>query len=342
MIGLIRLAGGLAAVALAVFPSPPQPQPDYVRVLDEYASGDPDTALEAAALYDLHRIERFVRDIERDRSGFSTRQLGMAALLHFEAAARIPSEYGAVLVRAHLRGGVQAARRLHARGEHDMLGPLLVAGFQPLINDLPADVYHRLSQARTLLPDDGRLMLMAGATLENLALLLRDPRQRLGDSHPCSPAASHCLAEAEIVYRRVLERDPGNLEAQLRLARVRQMRGRPAGEAGLRQVHAEGTQPYATLAALFLAQAAAGEGRRTEALELYTSVTTPGGAYVAAVGAAAVHEKSDAIGPALDALVRALSVPPERRGEDLWLRYRTFRLQAAPSLREVRAALAQQ
>ena len=230
------------------------------------------------------------------------------------------------------------ARRLHARGERAFLGRLFVAAFHPLVNELPLDVLRHLTAAQKLLPSDPHLVLMSGATLESLAMAVRDPNppKPLAATHPCSPSIAHCLTDAERLLRRAREHQIVSAEAHLRWARVRHLLGRDDGAVALRDIKAKGVEPYATLATLFLARGAADATRMGEAADLYRSVPSPGAAaYVAALGRAALSERDDDVPAALAALLPALAEPPDARHEDLWLRYRTFALEPHASLRHL-------
>jgi len=189
------------------------------------------------------------------------------------------------------------------------------------------DANDHLHYAIKVLPDEARVVFDLGCYDEILGLplyqaLSADPSNRnpMTQMAVGVPSETEADAEAERMFRRALEIEPGYAEARVRLARLLDERGRydEAAEQVDRALAGTLDRVPSFFARLFGGRAAMGRGRFDDALAHYVAASKiyPE-AQSALLGAShAAMMASDV--PAALSYVRRLAVDPDRRVDPWW------------------------
>jgi tetratricopeptide (TPR) repeat protein len=198
-----------------------------------------------------------------------------------------------------------------------------------------------LEEARSVLPEQAELLVMAGALHELLATPMPDAAGMPRALRQLAPG-DH-LRQAETFFRQALRQAPGLVEARIRLARVLGELGRHAeGRKELERVEVvRGDLRLAYLACLFRGQQEEALGDAAAASTAYRgALTIVPGARSALLALSHLARSGGHRAIAVEYLQRALEPPPARaRRDDPWRDYFTAALgqRAGPLLAELRA-----
>jgi tetratricopeptide (TPR) repeat protein len=231
------------------------------EVAQQYRSADLEDAVATVALWTQREVEAgthgLLEGVEAVRAaalaGRATPDelakgeatLPAAAVLLSDAAMRALHQADPRRARWDLQAAARLAHATRPTGAFDLFkrrfylfAGLTLHGMADL-----AGAYEMLSEGRRQAEDDAELLLALGAVSETIAALRtydlpEEPRRQPGSRDEPQfviegklgeggrlPGVD--LADAQALYARALKRDPGLLEARLRLGRVLLLRGRP-------------------------------------------------------------------------------------------------------------------
>jgi tetratricopeptide (TPR) repeat protein len=295
-------------------PAAPTPAPSLAELAEQYRTADREDAVARAELLTRPEVEAEAERLREAATRARSAEQGDATLLG--ATALLTEVARSALHRGRYprtRWELQTAARLvgaarSAKDASDFAGRFYLVALLMLHEtaDLAA-AYEMLADGRSHVGDDAELLLAQGAVSETIATLRnyegRDEPKPSGlviEGEPGEPEPlPHTgLADAQALYEAALQREPGLLEAHLRLGRVLLLRGGPKEALPeLERVARESPRPdQRYMAHLF-------EGRAREALG-----DVPGAARAFAAAAADVPRAQSALvalGRALDRLGQA-------------------------------------
>lgn len=299
--GLLAATGASFAPAEALGAAPP-----LAELTEQYRHVNRDDAVATIARWTQGEVEKGAQDLletveAEARAEHATpadvargeATLAAATALLTDGAWRALYLADAQRARWHLRAAARLVRAAHSRGRlADFTARFfLIAGLMLHETADLGGAWEMLSEGQRQAEDDAGLLLAQGSLSETIATLRvydvpeqrRRPRRSRdepqfaieGEEGAVAPLPHTDLADAQALYTRALERDPGLLEARLRLGRVLLRRDRPREAlAQLENVLQESSRP----AQLFMARLF--EGRCRERLGDLRGAATAFGAAV--------------------------------------------------------------
>ena len=280
-LGLLVIAFGLTTAVRRSSAQPP-PVDDYLALLDRYRSVDTRGAVQAMSDREDRWVESAVGAALRNAALWPTERIEAAVLLHTEVVT------GGWVLAQHVPVHLTAARRLMELGRphrvpDDFRRRWLLAVCWHFQSEMELGaLVPWLDELRTLAPDDPERLLAEGIFYETLAWNDAPPADLTWDGRsPTLSAVSSrkrtdILERASAAYRRAAGSAGVHDAASARLGRTLAELGRTeeARRTLTPLTTSAGERRWRYLAALFLAQAEAGAGRRVSAAAAYERAAT--------------------------------------------------------------------
>jgi tetratricopeptide (TPR) repeat protein len=251
MTSLLRV--GVAALLLVARPFAAQtPRSPYIDVLERYRAGDASAAAAVASVD------------EKDVQTVPDPLLAVAMVAHTDAAIALLEVGDFARSRQQIARAQSCAEKLQSKNRAD---PVVRQWWPVAIGYMHGqrnyrDAARMIERARTLGGETPELLLASGVTNELMVLAQH--------GHEFGAPQLGTLQQAENAYKAALSADSALLEARLRLARVRTLRGDSASAVAMLAEFQTPDDPlFAYLARLFEGNALERQGKLDEARRQY-------------------------------------------------------------------------